>query len=160
MGSLSFKKRHATNKWAVSRCWSKTMASYHPLVIGAWHWTMPKRITTQLKKSLAVFLADLQLRPYIEDSRFIVRMDYQSLRWILDLKMTNGHLACLRLRILQVYFMVHHRPGQKCTAANDLSLLSANLTENFDIEKIMIFIIADIHVVTDHNTIETVEPLT
>lgn len=75
------------------------------------------------------------LRPYVKRSRFIVRTNHRSLKWIHDLKISTGCLPQWRLRLMELDFEVQHRPGRKHMAADALPRLSTNRTDNSDFDE-------------------------
>lgn len=52
-----------------------------------------RRYGTMHKKCSAVVWVALMLRPYLEDSHFLVGTDHQPLQWISDLKEFTGRLV-------------------------------------------------------------------
>lgn len=63
------------------------------------------------------------LRLYVRVSRFIVRIDHQALKWILELKQCSDRLARWRLRLVKFDFKIQHRRERKHTAVDALSRL-------------------------------------
>lgn len=64
------------------------------------------------KDCLAVVWATLQLRPYLEGSRFLIRTDHDCLRWLLSIEGTsNSRLARWRLWLSELEFDVAYKPG-------------------------------------------------
>lgn len=61
------------------------------------------------KKRLSVKWAVRLLRPYLEQSHFIIRIDGQTLRCILDLEESDGRPAWQRLQIVELNFEIVHR---------------------------------------------------
>lgn len=74
------------------------------------------------------------LRSYVEESRFIVTTDHQSLKWIHKLKRSVGRLVRLHLRLVELYFEVHHRPERKHKAENVLPRQPTNQTDDSDFD--------------------------
>lgn len=60
------------------------------------------------------------LRSYIEGARFTVCMDYDALRWILNLAISSGRLAWWRLRLanLEFYYRIPTRTSRRCTGCS------------------------------------------
>jgi RNase H-like domain found in reverse transcriptase len=52
-----------------------------------------RNYSTTEKGCLAIVWAVLQLRPYLEGKHFVIRTDYNSLRWVLNLADAQGRLA-------------------------------------------------------------------
>jgi hypothetical protein len=65
--------------------------------------------------------AILQLRPYLEGQRFLVRIDHNSLRWVLNLSDAQGRLARWRLRLLDFNYEVQYSPGKHHHGADTMS---------------------------------------
>jgi transposase InsO family protein len=94
--------------------------------IGYWSRSLTsaeRNYSTTEKECLAIVWAILQLRPYLEGKRFIVRTDHNSLRWVLNLSDAQGRLARWRLRLLEFDFEVQYSPGKEHHAADTMSRL-------------------------------------
>jgi hypothetical protein len=65
----------------------------------------------------------LQLQPYLEGKRFVIRTDHHALKWVLSLADAQGRLARWRLRLLEFDFKVQYSPGKAHFAADTLSRL-------------------------------------
>jgi hypothetical protein len=72
---------------------------------------------------LAIVWAIVQLRPYLEGKRFVVRTDHHSIRWVLNLSDAQGRLARWRLRLLEFDFEVQYTPGRAHHGADTMSRL-------------------------------------
>jgi hypothetical protein len=99
-------------------------ASKHP--IG--YWSLGLRSAendycTTEQKCLAIVRAVLQLRPYLEGKRFVIRADHHALKWVPSLAYSQGRLARWRLRLLEFDFEVQYSPGKALFAADTLSSL-------------------------------------
>jgi len=95
--------------------------------LGYWSRSLNKaerNYNTTQRECLAVVWAVLMLRPYLYGTRFTLRTDHESLRWILNLSDASGKLQRWRLRLLEFEFDVVHRPGIKHQAADALSRLN------------------------------------
>ena len=98
--------------------------SKHP--IGYWSrglTSAEKNYSTTEQECLAIVWAVLQLRPYLEGKRFVIRTDHHALRWVLSLADAQGRLARWRLRLLEFDFEVQYSPGKAHYAADTLSRL-------------------------------------
>ena len=96
----------------------------HP--IGYWSRSLnpaERNYSTTEKECLAIVWAILQLRPYLEGEKFLIRTDHHSLRWVLNLADAQGRLARWRLRLLEFDFEVAYYPGKDHHAADTLSRL-------------------------------------
>jgi RNase H-like domain found in reverse transcriptase/Reverse transcriptase (RNA-dependent DNA polymerase) len=71
-----------------------------------------KNYSTTEKECLAILWAILQLRPYLDGKRFVIRTDHNSLRWVLNLADAQGRLARWRLQLLEFDFEVQYSPGK------------------------------------------------
>jgi RNase H-like domain found in reverse transcriptase len=80
---------------------------------------------------LAIVWAILQLRPYLEGQKFIIRTDHHSLRWVLNLADAQGRLARWRLRLL-FEFEVQYAPGRGQHGADTMSRLREKDAEPVD----------------------------
>jgi RNase H-like domain found in reverse transcriptase len=67
--------------------------------------------------------AVIQLRPYLEGQRFIIRTDHHSLRWVLNLADAQGRLARWHLRLLEFDYEVQYSPGRIHHGADTMSRL-------------------------------------
>jgi hypothetical protein len=96
----------------------------HP--IGYWCRSLnpaERNYSTTEKEFLAIVWDILQLRPYFEGQKFLIRTDHHSLRWVLNLADAQGRLARWRLRLLEFDFDVAYSPGKGHHAADTLSRL-------------------------------------
>lgn len=102
----------------------ETAKDYRP--IGYWSRTLTaaeRNYTTSERECLAIVWAILMLRPYLEGTKFTVRTDHDSLRWLLNISDVSGRLARWRLRLAEFDYTVVHRPGVKHQAPDALSRL-------------------------------------
>jgi hypothetical protein len=83
--------------------------------------TAERNYSTPEKECLAVVWAILLLRPYLEGVSFTVRSDQVALRWLLSFKDPSGRLARWRLRLAELDFVIHYRPGIKNNLADGCS---------------------------------------
>jgi len=82
------------------------------------------------KECLAVVLASLKLRPFIEGDRFPVRTDHDCLQWILNIEGSgNPRLARWRLRLSELEFDVAYRPGMTHYKADSISRLESGASD-------------------------------
>jgi hypothetical protein len=96
----------------------------HP--VGYWSRALTsaeRNYSTTEQECLAIVSAILQLRPYLEGQKFIIRMDHHSLRWVLNLSDAQGRLARWRLRLLEFDFEVQYSPGREHHGADMMSRL-------------------------------------
>ena len=96
----------------------------HP--IGFWSRSLnaaERNYSTTEKECLAIVWAILQLRPYLEGQKFLIRTDHHSLRWVLNLSDAQGRLARWRLRLLEFDFEVEYSPGKEHHGADTMSRL-------------------------------------
>ena len=80
--------------------------------VGYWYRTLTKaekNYSTTEKECLAIVWAVLMLRPYLEGSKFTLRTDHDSLRWIMNLSDASGRLQRWRLRLSEYEYDVVHR---------------------------------------------------
>jgi RNase H-like domain found in reverse transcriptase/Reverse transcriptase (RNA-dependent DNA polymerase)/Integrase zinc binding domain/Integrase core domain/Chromo (CHRromatin Organisation MOdifier) domain/Retroviral aspartyl protease len=84
-----------------------------------------RNYSTTEKECLAIVWAVLQLRPYLEGKRFVIRTDHHSLRWVLNLSDAQGRLARWRLRLLEFDFEVQYSPGRAHYGADTMSRLQS-----------------------------------
>ena len=85
---------------------------------------MRRRINPQRSRNASKLSGPvLQLRPYLEGKRFVIRTDHHALRWVLSLADAQGRLARWRLRLLEFDFEVQYSPGKAHYAADTLSRL-------------------------------------
>jgi hypothetical protein len=101
-----------------------TAGNKHPI----WFWSRSlnaaeRNYSTTEKECLAIVLAILQLRPYLEGKKFLIRTDHHSLRWVLNLSDAQGRLARWRLRLLEFDFEVEYSPGKEHKVADPMSRL-------------------------------------
>lgn len=78
--------------------------------------------TTQ-REFLAIVWAELMLQPYLEGTRFSIRMDHHSVKWILNLTDSTKRLSHCRLQHSEFDFNVVHHEGVKRQAADTLARL-------------------------------------
>jgi hypothetical protein len=98
--------------------------STHP--IGYWSrglTSAERNYSTTEKECMAIVWAVLQVRPYLEGKRFVVRTDHHSLRWVLKFSNAQGRLARWRLRLLELDFEVQYTPGRAHHGADTMSRL-------------------------------------
>jgi hypothetical protein len=76
------------------------------------------------KECLAIVWAILQLRPYLEGKRFVIRTDHKSLGWVLNLADAQCRLARWRFRLLEFDFEVQYSPEKAHHGADTMSRLS------------------------------------
>jgi hypothetical protein len=79
-----------------------------------------RNFSTTEKECLAIVWAILQLLPYLEGKKILIRKDYRSLRWVLNLSNEQGHLARWRLRLLEFDFEVEYSPGKEHNGADTM----------------------------------------
>jgi RNase H-like domain found in reverse transcriptase/Reverse transcriptase (RNA-dependent DNA polymerase) len=82
-----------------------------------------RNYSTTEKEFLAIAWAVIQLRPYLEGKRFIIRTDHHSLRWVLNLADAQGRLARWRLRLLKFDYEVKYSPSRSHHGADTMSRL-------------------------------------
>ena len=107
-------------------CLFQEQESGPKLPIGYWSRSLnsaERNYSTTEKEFLAIVWAILQLRPYLEGQRFLIRTDHHSLRWVLNLSDAQGRLARWRLRLLEFDFEVEYSPGKEHHGADTLSRL-------------------------------------
>jgi RNase H-like domain found in reverse transcriptase len=56
-------------------------------------------------------VGDPKLAPLPRRTKFIIRTDHHSLRWVLNLSDAQGRLARWRLRLLEFDYEVQYHPG-------------------------------------------------
>jgi hypothetical protein len=88
-----------------------------------------KNYSTTEKECLAIVWEILQLRPYLECKRFVIRTDHNSLRWVLNLADAQGWLARWRLLLLEFDFEVQYSPGEAHHGADTMSRLPSTYPE-------------------------------
>lgn len=76
----------------------------------------------------------LLLRPYLEHKRFTIRMDHDSLKWILNLTNGTGRLARWSLQLSEFDFKVVLRAGVKREASEVLSRLQTASEDDTQLE--------------------------
>lgn len=104
--------------------------------IGYWSLRLSKpekNLDTTHQECLAVVCAVLLLRPYFEGAKFVIRTNH-ALRWILNLGDATGKLARWHLRLMEFHFEVIHRARVNHQAAESLSRLHTNGTDDRDID--------------------------
>ena len=97
---------------------------FHP--VGYWSRTLTKaerNYSPTEKECLAVVWSITSLRPYIEGTRFTVRSDHDSLRWLMNLTESSGRLTRWRLRLAEFDFVIEYKPGRQNQVADALSRL-------------------------------------
>ena len=105
--------------------------------IGYWSRSLTKaekNYSTTEKECLAIVWAVLTLRPYLEGNRFTLRTDHHSLRWIMNLADASGRLQRWRLRLADFEYDIVHRAGVKHQAADALSRLPTNGTDQHPLD--------------------------
>jgi RNase H-like domain found in reverse transcriptase len=85
-----------------------------------------RNYSTTERECLAVVWAIIQLRPYLEGQRFLIRTDHHSLRWVLNLSDAQGRLARWSLRLLEFDFEVEYSPGKEHHGADTMSRLQTD----------------------------------
>lgn len=78
---------------------------------------------TTKRERLSIVWEVLILRPYLESRRFTIRIDQDSLKWILNLIGSTGRLQSWRLRISEFEFYDVYRASINHQAADALSRL-------------------------------------
>lgn len=81
--------------------------------------------TTQ-RECLALVWPVLHFRPYLESTRFTIKTDQYSLKWILYLSSAYRRFARWHLRLSEFDFDVIHQAGVKHQAAEPLSRLDTD----------------------------------
>jgi len=82
------------------------------------------------KECLAVVWASLKLRPYLEGDHFLVRIDHDCLRWILNIKGSGNRCqARWRLRLSELEFGVAYKPGMTHYMADSISRLESGASD-------------------------------
>jgi len=90
--------------------------------------TLPYGVTE--KECLAVVRASLELRPYLEGDRFLVRTDHDCLRCIHNTEGSgNPRLARWRLRLRELEFDVAYKPGMTHYLADSISRLESGASD-------------------------------
>lgn len=72
-----------------------------------------RRSNTKKGECLAIMWAVLQLRRYLENSRFTITTDRDSLKWILNLTNSTGRLAKCHVRLFEYELDIVHFAGIK-----------------------------------------------
>jgi len=80
--------------------------------------------STTERKCLAVVWASLRLLPCVEGTRFTVRTDHATLKWMLHMDGARGRLARWRLKLAELGYMVQTRPGASLHAADTMLRIS------------------------------------
>jgi len=89
---------------------------------------LPYEVTE--KKCLAVVWASLKLRLYLEGDRFLVRIEQDCLRWILNIEGSrNPCLARWRLQLSELEFDVAYKPGMTHYRADSISRLESGASD-------------------------------
>jgi RNase H-like domain found in reverse transcriptase len=100
--------------------------SKHPVVYCSRGLTgAEKNYATTEKELLVIVWAILQLRPYLEGKRFVIRTDRNSLRWVLNLADAQGRLSRWRLILFYFDFEVQYSPEKAHHGADTMSGLSS-----------------------------------
>ncbi|CAN8073881.1 unnamed protein product [Agarophyton chilense] len=105
--------------------------NYRP--IGYWSRTLTsaeRNYSTTEKECLATVWSVLTLRPYLEGTRFAIRTDHDSLRWLLNITDASSRLARWRLRLSEYDYEITYRPGIKHQAADALSRIITDGTDD------------------------------
>lgn len=105
--------------------------------VGYWSRTLndaENNYDTRHREPLTVMRDDLLLRLYVQEIRFIVRMDPQALKEVLELKQSSGRLACWRLRLTEFDFATQHQPGRNHLAVDALSRLPTDQQNRSDFD--------------------------
>lgn len=108
--------------------------------VGYWYWSLKKAektYETTQRECLEVVWSVLLLRPYLEERRFTIRKDYDSLCWILNLIDVSGRLGRWQLHLLESDFDAVHRASVKRQAADALSLLPTDGTDRTSLEDVL-----------------------
>lgn len=90
--------------------------------------------TTQ-REYLAIAWVVLLPRTYLEDTRFTVRTDHESLKWIVRVSDTSEKLAGWFVRLSELEFEVVHWAGVKHHAAHTRSRLRIDCEEVPDLDE-------------------------
>jgi RNase H-like domain found in reverse transcriptase len=85
-----------------------------------------KNYSTTEKECLEIVWAILDLRPYLEGQKFIIRNDHHSLRWNLNSSDAQGRLARWSLRLLEFDYEVQYHPGALHHGADMMSRLRSD----------------------------------
>jgi RNase H-like domain found in reverse transcriptase/Reverse transcriptase (RNA-dependent DNA polymerase) len=99
------------------------------LPLGYWSRSLnpaERNYSTTEKECLAIVWAILQLPPYLEGQRFLIRTDHNSLHWVLNISDAQGRLARWRLRLLEFNFEVEYSPGKEHHGADTMSRLQTD----------------------------------
>ena len=94
--------------------------------VGYWSYTLTdteRGYSPTERECYAVVWAVTSLRPYIEGTRFTVRTDHDSLRWLMNFTEATGRLCRWRLRLDQFEFDIEYRPGRVHQVPDALSRL-------------------------------------
>ena len=86
--------------WATVGYWSKTLTK-----------EQRNNCATE-REGYAVVWATLNLRPYIEGTKFVVRTDHNALRWMMTTNDPQGRLMRWRLRLMEFDYEILYRPGR------------------------------------------------
>ena len=84
----------------VTYCWDSEDGTIHP--IGYFSRSLnkaEKNYDTTQRECLGIVWAVLLLRPYLEGTRFLLRTDHDSLKWIMGMSEATGKLARWRLHL-------------------------------------------------------------
>jgi RNase H-like domain found in reverse transcriptase len=111
-------------------CLFQEQVSGPKLPLGYWSRSLnpaERNYFTTEKECLAIVWEILQLRPYLEGQKFLLRTDHLSLRWVLNLSDAQGRLARWRLRVLEFDLKVEYSPGKKHHGADTMSRLQTEL---------------------------------
>lgn len=86
------------------------------------------------RECLAIAWEVLLLRHYLYGTRFEIRADHDSLKWLVDLSSQTWKLARCRLRLKEYDFEVFYRPGIKQLTLDGLSRLDTDGNDETDID--------------------------
>lgn len=96
------------------------------------------------RECLAIIWAVKILDSYLQGSRFSIRTDNETVRWILNMTEAKGKLRRWILRLASFDYDVVHRYGVKHQAADDLARLEATKSDTKPIDNyIPLLFIAD-----------------
>ena len=96
------------------------------LPVGYWSYSLndtERNYSTTERECYSVVWSVTTLRPYIEGTRFTIRTDHDSLRWLMSLTESTGRLTRWRLRLSEFDFVIQYRPGRVHQIPDALSRL-------------------------------------